>query len=178
MRKFVVAFFYAFILFQTILFVGTGCNFSIEQPANTISPGDSVKGKVVSVVDGDTYHLLLHDNQNIKVRMYAIDAPEKTMAYYQASKQYLSSLIYFKEVTLVTTGKDRNGRWLGFTYLPDGREISHEMVKAGMAWHFKHYNQEEDLAQLENHARDFKLGLWADDHPVPPWKFRKEKRAK
>jgi endonuclease YncB( thermonuclease family) len=173
-----VKFFYAFVVIPWILFIGESCNLSTVQPSAIISSGDSVKGKVVSVVDGDTYHLLLHGNQNVKVRMYAIDAPEKTMPYFQASKQYLSSLIYFKDVTLVPTGKDRNGRWLGYTYLPDGQEISHEMVKAGMAWHFKRYNQDDDLAQLENQARDLKLGLWADNYPVPPWEFRKEKRTK
>ena len=47
------------------------------------------------------------------------------------------------------------------------------MLRAGLAWHFKTYNSDRDLAKLEEDARKFKVGLWADANPMPPWLNRK-----
>ena len=33
------------------------------------------------------------------------------------------------------------------------------------------------LEALEAEAREAKKGLWADPHPVPPWKWRKQRKA-
>jgi endonuclease YncB( thermonuclease family) len=41
---------------------------------------------VIGVVDGDTYDLMDTGNVKIRIRMDAIDAPEKGMPFYQASK--------------------------------------------------------------------------------------------
>ena len=37
----------------------------------------ALEGKVVSVTDGDTVKILTSERQQIKVRLYGIDAPEK-----------------------------------------------------------------------------------------------------
>jgi len=47
------------------------------------------------------------------------------------------------------------------------------MIKAGMAWHYKKYDNSEEYAELENKAKITKQGLWADNEPIAPWKFRK-----
>jgi hypothetical protein len=31
----------------------------------------------------------------------------------------------------------------------------------------------EKVGGLEKHAREARKGLWADQHPVPPWEWRK-----
>jgi len=55
--------------------------------------------------------------------------------------------------------------------------INQEMVKRGMAWHFKKYSSDPLYAQLEIRARANKIGLWKLPHPVPPWEWRKSKTA-
>ena len=55
----------------------------------------------------------------------------------------------------------------------DGRDVSAEMLKVGMAWHYKQYSKDEEYAELENTARQQKIGLWADKNPVVPWEYRK-----
>jgi micrococcal nuclease len=73
----------------------------------------------------------------------------------------------------VITGVDSHGRKLAFGYLADGRELSHEMIKAGLAWHYKKFNSDLDLAQLEVEARIAKIGIWStNDEPMPPWENR------
>lgn len=139
----------------------------------SIKIGDSISGKVITVIDGDTYDLLTKDKKTIRVRMEGIDAPEKGMPFYKVSKLYLGKLCFNKSVKIGIVDKDVTGRYLAFTYMDDGIELSHEMIRAGLAWHFKRYNVDQDLANLEEEARKLKLGLWINENPMPPWKNRR-----
>ncbi len=130
-------------------------------------------GKVISILDGDTYDILVEGNKTIRVRMEGIDAPEKGMPFYRVSKSYLGEMCFNKNVRLEVTGKDLHGRTLAFSYLDDGRELSHEMIKAGLAWHFKKYSTDKVLSNLEIEARNSKRGLWVNKNPMPPWENRR-----
>jgi endonuclease YncB( thermonuclease family) len=68
---------------------------------------------------------------------------------------------------------DRYGRTVGDVTLPDGRNLSQEVVHAGYAWWFRQYSADYRLATLEARARSGHLGLWADPNPVPPWEWRR-----
>ncbi len=143
---------------------------------NTITSStitSSTTGKVISIIDGDTYDILLDGNKAIRVRMEGIDAPEKGMPFYKVAKKYLGKLCFEKDIRLEITGTDNRERTLAFSYLQDGSELSHEMIKAGLAWHFKKYSSDASLSNLEIEAKNSKLGLWADNNPMPPWKNRK-----
>lgn len=131
-----------------------------------------ISGKVIGIVDGDTYDILVTGNKTIRIRMEGIDAPEKGMPFYRVAKNYLAHLCFGKTVRLEIHKTDSNGRLIAFTYLDDGRELSHEMIKAGLAWHFKKYNHDADLEKLELAARKSKTGLWIDPSPMPPWTNR------
>ena len=82
-----------------------------------------ISGKVVHVLDGDTYDLLIDGSQTIRIRMEGIDAPEKGMPFYKVSKNYLVKLCFGKQVKFKSSGKDIHDRNLGFTYLDDGTAI-------------------------------------------------------
>jgi micrococcal nuclease len=122
---------------------------------------NTLNGKVVKIVDGDTYDILLSNQTIVRVRMHGIDAPERGMAFYQMSKNYLGELCFGKEVRLEKTDKDRNGRLVGKTFLKDGRELGMEMLKAGMAWHFKRYDKSKAYAVAEAEARRKRVGCGA-----------------
>lgn len=107
-------------------------------------------GKIISILDGDTYDLLIKDNKTLRVRIEGIDAPEKGMSFYRVSKNYLSKLCFEKNVRLEIMGKDIHERTLAFSYLDDGTELSHEMVKQGLAWHFKKYSSDTVLIKLRD----------------------------
>ena len=131
--------------------------------------------KIISISDGDTYDILI-DNKKIVIRMDAIDAPEKGMPYWKKSKQMLSNLIFGKEIKIKIVKMDNHGRYVGRTYAGT-LDISAEMIKTGMAWHYKEYNKEDLLAQLEILARQNQIGLWADQKVFAPWEIRKLHRA-
>ena len=138
---------------------------------------DEIKGKVVSVADGDTITILDADKIQHKIRLQGIDAPEKGQAFGTKSKERLSEKIGEKEVVVKWKNKDRYGRVLGEIYLGD-RHINLEMVQDGLAWHYKQYSKSKELAVAEDEARNAKKGLWVDKEPEPPWEFRKMERAK
>jgi micrococcal nuclease len=127
--------------------------------------------KVIGIIDGDTYDIL-KDNKSERIRVDGIDAPEKGMPFYKVSKKYLSNLIYSKYIRIEFEKKDRYGRWVGKGYIDD-LDISEEMIKAGMAWHFKRYSDSEILSDLEIEARNNRIGLWKEPNPIAPWEIRK-----
>ena len=137
--------------------------------------GEEYSVKVVGVADGDTFTGLTTDNLQVKCRIYGIDAPEKKQAFCNRSKQALSDLIFGEQVYIKIQNKDRWQRAVVWVYTSDGKDISAEMLKAGMAWHYKQYDKSKNYAQLETQARNEKIGLWADKNPVEPWEFRKKK---
>lgn len=158
-------FFYVFLM--AVLFC-LSCNARSEKPVN-VSRGNKISGKVIAVIDGDTYDALIQGNKTIRVRMEGIDAPEKGMPFYRVSKNHLARICLKKNVTIVVTGKEKRGRIIAYTYLENGKELSHEMLREGLAWHFKKYNSDKDLAKLESEARKLKKGLWKDKNPMAPW---------
>jgi endonuclease YncB( thermonuclease family) len=87
-------------------------------------------------------------------------------------------LIFGRVVTVSVFGRDRYGRTIGDAVLADGRILSKEMVRAGLAWQYRQYSKDKELAALEADARSSKRGLWADESPVAPWTWRKASREK
>lgn len=155
-------------------------------PATTPSQVASLRtleGKVVGVADGDTITVLAASNKQTRVRLQGIDAPENAQAFGQVSKRNLSDLIFDKQVIVEYEKTDRYGRTLG-KVLADGRDVNLEQVKAGLAWHYKHYQDEQSpddrrlYAGAETEARSARRGLWADTNPIPPWNFRRGRNGR
>lgn len=142
----------------------------------TVAHTESLTGKVVSVKDGDTIEILVN-NEPIRIRLYAVDCPEKSQAFGQKAKQFTSDLCYGKTVSVKIHDKDRYGRLIGEVFLPDGKILNNELLKAGYAWHYKQYNQSPILAMYETEAKKEKRGLWSDPNSIPPWEFRHSKKS-
>ena len=137
-----------------------------------------IKGKVVAVTDGDTITVLdKMDKGNFKIRLDKIDAPEKKQAFGNKAKQFLSALIFGKQVTVRYKAVDRYGRISGVIYC-DGAEINLVMVQNGYAWHYSYYDKTPAYIQAEKQARADKKGLWADPNPINPYEFRKMKKKR
>lgn len=133
---------------------------------------------VTGVTDGDTVRVLIETaegKREEKVRLHQIDAPERAQPFGNTSRQYLAELVHQRNVTLQTDGRDRYGRVIG-TLLLDDKSINAEMVRAGYAWAYRAYLEDEILLLLEGAARDAGRGLWQDAHPIPPWRWRRGER--
>ena len=145
--------------------------------ASSLLSAESVIGKCVGVADGDTATVLVNVKRQVKVRFHGIDAPEKKQDFGQRAKQKLSDLIFGKQVRVEILEQDRYGRSVSKVYV-DGIYTNLEMVKSGLAWHYKQYAPHDtDLAEAEKAARSSKVGLWSHSNPTPPWQWRKGGRA-
>ena len=134
--------------------------------------GQTYKGVVIRVVDGDTFVFQTTEG-SFKVRMLAIDAPEHDQPYGEESKVFLMQFLN-KAARLESTGLDKYGRHLAFLFV-DQENVNLLSVKTGNAWHYQHYNNDEKFIQAELYARKLKLGLWKDPNPVAPWDWRHNK---
>jgi len=133
-------------------------------------------GLVVSVLEGDTIEVL-HNNRAERIRLNGIECPEKGQAYGQRAKQAASELVFGKEVTLQTFGKDKYGRTIADVHLTDGTNVNHTLVKDGWCWWYRQYAPGNViLEELERRARGAGRGVWADSAPNPPWEWRKAGR--
>lgn len=121
---------------------------------------------------------MLHNQHPERIRLNGIDCPENAYAYERRAKQATSALVFGKEVTLHTFGKDKDGRTLADVLLPDGTNVNHTLVKDGWGWWYRKYARgDAELEKLETEAREAKKGLRAAPHPVPPWIYRKARRT-
>ncbi len=143
---------------------------------STAYADETVEGKVTRIIDGDS--ILVTDAKMVEyeVQLEGIDAPEMQQDFGKESTEGLSKFLKDKSVRLTWKSKDNFDRLLAQVYVGD-KHINMEMIKTGMAWHFKKYNKDEELAKAETEAREAKKGLWARESPMAPWDYRKENKA-
>ena len=141
----------------------------------------TLTGRTVRVTDGDTIVILSEGNVQHKIRLQGIDAPERGQAYGTKSKEHLSERVAGRFVVVKTDKRDRYGRVIG-KVLVGGKDVCLEQINAGLAWHYKQYQNEQTAsdrqwyAEAEKEARDAKRGLWQDPHAIAPWDYRAARR--
>jgi endonuclease YncB( thermonuclease family) len=139
--------------------------------------GATFSGVVVSVSDGDTITVLDENRQQQHVRLAGIDAPEKRQPFGARSREHLAALAFNQQTMVDFRKRDRYGRIVGRVSV-GGRDVGLAQIEAGMAWHYKQFqneqsaNDRENYAEAERQARAARLGLWTDEVPQPPWEFR------
>lgn len=158
------------ILLLLHLLVYVSCQFPAADEAVRETTLD---GKVIGIADGDTFTLLMQENQKVRIRLYGIDCPEKAQDFGQVAKQKLSDLIFNRQVKIVKKYDDRYGRAVALVYDEKNNCINEEMLRAGLAWHFTRYDSNTAWQQLQDEAQAKRIGLWSDPHPTPPWQWRK-----
>ena len=88
--------------------------------------------RIVGISDGDTVTLLDSNQRQCKIRLAGIDAPGKKMPFGQRFKEYLSDLIFSKDVQVETEKLDRYGCTLG-KILFNRKDINLAMINAGLS---------------------------------------------
>jgi micrococcal nuclease len=147
-----------------------------------IASAQSLVGKVIAVKDGDTVVVLDDQKRSHDIRLSGIDAPEKAQPFGQRSKEHLSDTAFGKRVEVVGNKTDKYGRTVG-KIMVSGTDANLEQVRAGFAWHYKKYSNEQTVADVaayaaaENAARASRIGLWRDLSPTPPWDWRQGDKA-
>lgn len=137
----------------------------------------TVSGKVTHIKDGDSF-IMQVNGKSLEIRLDGVDCPEKGQPFSAKSKAFSASLIYNRNVSVKIKGYDKYKRALGIVYISETRILNEELLRVGLAWHFKRFNKMEHLAKMESKARKNRIGLWDDPHPIPPWDYRKLRNNK
>lgn len=146
-----------------------------------LAPAIALAGncKVIDISDGDTFTCLTDENEQVKVRLAEIDAPEISQPYGDRSKQSLYKLISSEMVKLEVQDTDRYGRSVARVKRVDGIDVNAEQIRSGAAWVYPKYLKDKSLLVLETEAKNRDLGIWAlpASDQMPPWEWRQTKQT-
>lgn len=150
-----------------------------------VPPGRTVlTGTVTKVADGDTVTLRVN-GKSLRVRLDSIDAPETHHSaqepgqpFAEAAQRHLEKMLRGKTVTAQCYEPDQFSRELCALLLPDGTSVNRAQVAAGYAWAYTasrgDYLTDKAMRGIQDQARRARVGLWAQDGAIEPWKWRYE----
>ena len=150
--------------------------------ADAVSHGLQVRegdfdGTVTWVTDGDSIRVQTEDGAKVSVRLYGIDAPERDQPFGSEASLHLRRLVRGRTVRVVCRNRDTYGRLVA-TVLLGKMDVSLKMLSDGCAWHYSYYDATPAYAEAERHARAEGRGLWAEENPINPYAWRKERKEK
>ena len=87
------------------------------------------------VVDGDS--IVINKTQ---IRIFGVDAPELNHPYGKKAKWAMVALCKGQTIRAKAVETDDHGRTVAMCHLPDGRDLSEEMVKQGLALDWPKYS--------------------------------------
>lgn len=100
---------------------------AVQRRTVAVNTETVIRGKAY-VIDGDTI-----DIAGNRIRLFGIDAPELDHPFGQNSKWTLVRLCKDQTIRAVIEGELSHDRHVAKCFLDDGRDLSAEMVKVGMA---------------------------------------------
>lgn len=133
------------------------------------------------VLDGDTIAFKWCGHEE-KMRMIGMNAPEVhnsqtgVQCFGPEAAKHATGLLLNKKVRVETedgqgdrnTRRDMHGRFLGYVFLPDGRNFAEVMIAEGYAHeeqYDKRYKYAAEFNQAEINARARNKGMWGDPRP-------------
>lgn len=140
-------------------------------------PAWAFQATVTAVHDGDT--LTLDTGQ--RVRLWGIDCPEEQSRKWakqpgaDEARDFVAAMAMWQVVEVEQKGRSYD-RIVAVVTLADGRNLSGELVAAGLAWVEPRYCKAKKVCgpwkDAEEAARAARKGLWGMGQPVPPWEWR------
>jgi endonuclease YncB( thermonuclease family) len=132
-------------------------------------------GVVVGVTDGDTVDVRL-DSGMVRIRLHAIDAPERGQPHGQVAREALSGLVFGKAVQVEPFEQDRYDRLVARLWLGE-LDVNAELIKRGVAWVYRRYADDPAYCAYEKAARDLRRGLWSvpQSSAIAPWEWRRRR---
>jgi micrococcal nuclease len=144
------------------------------QVAGTITPGYY---RVAQFEDGDTITVDM-DGRTERIRMIGVDTPETkdprkpVQCFGKAASEFTKQLIGNQPVRLEadsqSDNRDRYSRLLRYVYLPDGRLVQAEIIRAGYGFAYTSFpfTKSGEFKTYEKEARTENRGLWNTCQPT------------
>ena len=117
----------------------------------------SENNRVVRVIDGDSFET----QDNRRIRLLSLDAPEKNRCLFTESRDYLKSLILSKKVYLKDTVIDDYGRILADVFI--GKKLINKLILEKGYARFAYVKSPyyDELKNLSQTAKDNKIGIYS-----------------
>ncbi|MBA3005229.1 MAG: thermonuclease family protein [Proteobacteria bacterium] len=132
---------------------------------------------VIKIIDGDTIEVK-HLGKKLRVRLWGIDTPEWQQRFSHKAREFTRQHVQGRQVELQSKTWDKYGRLVALVEV-GGRSLNEDLIMEGLAWVHIYYCKEpicREWRQLEKEARSARRGLWQDNKPVPPWKWKQSYR--
>jgi endonuclease YncB( thermonuclease family) len=143
-------------------------------PAATALQAATFQGVVTHVTDGDSIWVHpLRGGPPREIRMRDIDAPEICQPFGEQSRNALAARALHRQVTVRARARDTYQRVLAQVTLGN-EDLGAWMVGRGYAWSYGYRGNGGPYLQLQEQARNARLGLWSNGLPVEPRVFRKQ----
>ncbi len=135
-------------------------------------------GRVVRVLDGDTYEVLT-SSQPVRVRLRGVDAPELSQPFGREAADSVTGLLRGQQVWLTRQGIDLYGRTLASLRVvtptrPGGVALDSLLVVRGWAWAWDPTRRVAGRVAEQASAQQANRGLWkcGVGGVVPPHMWR------
>lgn len=144
--------------------------------------------KAVSVLDGDTF-IATDGNVTFRVRIAAMDAPEKGQPYSKMATSRLNQILMSGNVRIqpIDKGHDRYGRVLGMIFV--GKEdVALTMIQEGLATYYrpfcrdypadeKKYNYAPAIyVKAEKQSKELGQNIWSLPDMELPCRYRHQQK--
>ena len=148
--------------------------FLTAQPAARDLVGQTFDARVARVADGDSLEITRPgDKRALRVRLEAIDAPELSEHFGNASRAFARRLLANQTVRVHVKDVDRYGRLVARLSVA-GKDASTEIVAAGMACYA--YVKDPRVADAQTSARLARAGFWSTQAEKPSCVSRRPPR--
>ena len=144
-------------------------NFFPVQSGNSVQhPNEAEPATVNYVHDGDTLFLTTATDDNLKVRLLAVDTPEVDECYGSEATDHLRELLPEGSTVFTledTEPLDQYGRSLLMVWTADGTLVNLELVAKGYAeavFIGENRLYEDEFEAAEDAAQTSSLGIWGE----------------
>ena len=152
---------------------GLLCFLILVLPIQTVGAADIV-ARVMMVHEGDQF-TIYHLGRKDKIHLKGIDCPDPKQPYGKQAKHVTAAYIANREVVVRDLTRDRQGRMTAEILLPNGKLLTQELLREGLAWVQPNQPNSQSLKDLEELASAAGKGLWSEPNPIPPWKWKPTK---
>jgi endonuclease YncB( thermonuclease family) len=148
-----------------------------QQSARAAKPAvQPFTARVTAVVDGDTIRVVDDRGIEFNIRVDGIDCPESGQPFGGVALRFTRAQVFDRSVQVRIVDTDSRGRYVA-RVSTDGQDLSTQLLRSGLAWHYTDYSKDAVLAAAERDARQSKRGLWSEATAVPPWVWRRQPSA-
>lgn len=138
-----------------------------------LAHAEAWRGVVDRVTDGDTLVVArTSGGGKERIRLACVDAPEIGQPHGDRAAHVVTLLAApGAPVVVDEVARDRYGRLLAHVTTDEQLDLARVVVTLGLGW-----ARCKSLRAQHNNAKAAKRGLWADDAPIDPAKWRKARR--